>query len=192
MDNAEGVSVGPTLPAMSRGAATVVLGPPPPELADWLARRKALGQDLKDEVWEGRYVVAPFAHGDHGIMQAEVALAIGPRAKRLGWATSVGFNLGEPDNFRVPDGGVHREPPRTLYVPTAELVVEVLSPDDQSFAKLDFYAGHGVRELLVVNGSECAIRCFALQDGQAERDRSDVLDVTMAELAAEVDWPGSS
>jgi len=40
------------------------------------------------------------------------------------------FNLGEPDNYRVPDGGLFRVAPDRMYVPTAELVVEIVSPGD--------------------------------------------------------------
>jgi hypothetical protein len=38
---------------------TVVLGPRPPELEAVLERRRALGQDLYDEVWAGEYHMAP-------------------------------------------------------------------------------------------------------------------------------------
>ncbi len=38
---------------------TVVLGPRPPELQALVERRRALGQDLHDEVWHGDYHVAP-------------------------------------------------------------------------------------------------------------------------------------
>ena len=33
------------------------------------------------------------------------------------------------------------------------------------------------------------VRCFALQDGQRERDRSEVLEMTTAEVVAAIDWP---
>jgi hypothetical protein len=52
------------------------------------------------------------------------------------------FNLGEPDDYRVPDGGLFRPGPDELYVPTAELVVEIVSPGDESGQKLGFYAAH--------------------------------------------------
>lgn len=43
----------------------VLLGDPPPEVEAYLARRRELGQDLYDEVWEGTYHVAPAAHPWH-------------------------------------------------------------------------------------------------------------------------------
>lgn len=100
------------------------------------------------------------------------------------------FNLGEPDDFRVPDGGYHRTPPGTLYVATAALLLEVLSPDDQTFAKFDFYARHGVDELIVADPLARTVRCWHLVDGAyAERGGSALLDVTTAQLVAGVDWP---
>ena len=36
------------------------------ELEELIARRRALGQDGMDEVWEGEYHVAPHAHSHSG------------------------------------------------------------------------------------------------------------------------------
>jgi Uma2 family endonuclease len=69
------------------------------------------------------------------------------------------------------------------------LVVEVLSRDDMTFDKLDFYTARGVRELLVVDWQQRSVRCFALQVAQAEHDRSDVLGLSTAAIVAAVDWP---
>lgn len=55
--------------------STVVLGEPPAELEALLARRRALGLDGHDEVWAGAHHVAPHAHSDHGIVEAELAAA---------------------------------------------------------------------------------------------------------------------
>jgi hypothetical protein len=46
-----------------------------------------------------------------------------------------------------------------------------------------------VQELLVVDWLTRSIRCFALQQGQQEWDRSEVMAATTAELEAAVDWP---
>lgn len=40
---------------------SVVLGERPPELEEFLERRRALGQDGYDEVWEGEHHAAPGA-----------------------------------------------------------------------------------------------------------------------------------
>ncbi len=52
---------------------TIVLGPRPPELEAWLERRRRLGLDRRDEVWQGRYVVAPDPHSNHGEVQLMLA-----------------------------------------------------------------------------------------------------------------------
>ena len=161
------------------------------ELASVIERRRALGQDGHDEMWEGVYWLAPHAHSDHGIIQEELATALRPWGKRAGLLASGPFNLGEPTDYRVPDGGYFRTRPGVLYVPTAVVVIEVLSPGDETFRKLDFYAAHGVLELLVAFPDECAVRCYDLTD-QLEIPVSRVLGVDLAALGAEMEWPGQS
>lgn len=167
---------------------TTVRGPRPPELAAWLERRRLAGADRFDEVWEGRYVVAPDPHLNHGTVQGELYLLLKPVARCLGLLASGTFNLGRPTDFRVPDAGLVPGPPGVWHE-TAVLVVEVLSPDDMAFDKLDFYTARGVRELLVVDWQQRSVRCFALLDGQAERDRSEVLARSTAEVVDAIDWP---
>lgn len=169
---------------------TVVLGERPPELEDLIRRRRELGQDGFDEVWQGEYHVAPNAHSSHGIVAGEITAALRGAARRRGLLLSGPFNLGDPQDFRVPDGGFHRSAPGTLYVPTAAVVVEVLSPDDETFRKFDFFAAHGVEEVLVASPAERWVRCWHRTDGAyAEQDVSAVLGVSMVELVAEVAWP---
>jgi Uma2 family endonuclease len=167
---------------------TIVRGPRPPELEAWLERRRRLGQDRRDEVWEGRYVVAPEPDSGHGELQMALGDILRPVARRRGLRMTATFNLGVPDDFRVPDAGLIPGP-HGVWHDTAVLVVEILSPDDATFEKLDFYTSHGVQELLVVDWRRRSVRCFALQEDQRERDRSDVLDRTTAELEVEIDWP---
>jgi Uma2 family endonuclease len=167
---------------------TIVRGPRPPELEEYLERRRRSGADRLDEVWEGRYVVAPDPHSNHGEVQGQLHAVLRPIARRLGLRAVLTFNLGHPDDYRIPDAGLVPGPPGVWHE-TAVLVVEVLSPDDMTFEKLPFYTARGVQELLVLDWRDRSVRCFALQDGQAERDRSEVLGVTTAELAAAVEWP---
>jgi Uma2 family endonuclease len=169
---------------------TVVLGERPPELEAFLARRRALGLDLRDEVWEGVYHVAPYAHSDHGIVQHQLSLVLGARARLHGLVGTSSFNLGTPNDFRVPDGGFHRSRPGLLYVPTAVVVVEVLSPDDETYEKFGFYATCGVEEILVAHPQERRVRCYDLrQEPAVETPHSRCLEVSMAAVESDVDWP---
>jgi Uma2 family endonuclease len=169
---------------------TVVLGPRPPELEGLIRRRRALGIDTFDEVWEGSYHVAPAAHPAHGYVGNQLAVLLAPLARVAGLVGTDPFNLGEPDDYRVPDRGYHRGLPQTTWVPTAAVVVEIVSPDDETYDKFGFYAAHGVDGLIVADPSARTITCWVL-DGTAYRqtDRSALLAVTAAELEAGIDWP---
>jgi Uma2 family endonuclease len=160
------------------------------EIEQVIAHRRALGLDGFDEVWEGEYHVAPHAHSDHGIVDDELAAALRPYARRAGLLGSGAFNLGEPEDYRVPDRGYHRTRPGTLYVATATVVVEIVSPGDETFAKLPFYAAHGVEEAIVALPARQRVDCYDLTTGEAAAvSASRVLGITMAELSQAVDWP---
>jgi Uma2 family endonuclease len=167
---------------------TIVRGPRPPEIEQLLERRRRSGADRYDEMWEGRYVVAPDPHSNHGEVAGELRALLKPVARRRGVLATLTFNLGHEDDYRIPDAGLVPGP-AGVWHETAVLVVEVLSPDDMTFDKLDFYTARGVRELLVVDWQERSVRCFALQEAQAERARSEVLGMTTDEVVAAVEWP---
>ncbi|MCW2605957.1 MAG: hypothetical protein JWO60_650 [Frankiales bacterium] len=169
--------------------STLVLGREPVVEA-WLEQRRALGQDGRDEVWEGVYHVAPHEHGRNGAVASELqALFRGP-ARAVGLRAGGSVNLGEPRDYRVPDLVWHRGSPDALYFSTAAVVVEVLSPDDETFQKFGFYAAHGVEELWVVDALERTARVWALAEGgYEERDLAPLLGLTTAEVVAGVDWP---
>jgi Uma2 family endonuclease len=93
------------------------------------------------------------------------------------------------ENFRVPDLGVHRKRHSGTWVPTAAIVVEILSPTDEAWEKLPFYAERGVEELLFIDPTERSVTWLALHDGDYRQvDRSDVIDLSASELAQRIDW----
>lgn len=169
---------------------TVFLGARPSEIESWLTRRRELGQDRYDEVWEGSYHVAPGPSVAHALVDSALASLLRTRALPAGLSATTAFNIGDPDDFRVPDGGLHRGRPSGVFLATAAMVVEVVSPGDESYAKLAFYARHGVDEVLVADPALRTVRLWQLRgDGYTETGRSDLLDVTGDELAAELPWP---
>lgn len=169
---------------------TVFLGERPPEVDSWLARRRELGQDRWDEVWEGSYHVVPGPSFRHARVDHALSQLLDSRAERAGLVVTSAFNLGDPEDFRVPDGGLHRSGAAGVFVPTAAMVVEVVSPGDESYAKLPFYARHGVEEVLVADPALRTVRLWQLRaEGYEETGRSDLLGVTADELAAELPWP---
>ena len=168
---------------------TVVLGHEPVVEA-WLEQRRALGQDGRDEIWDGVYHVAPHEHGRNGAVASELDLTLGTIAKAAGLRAGGSFNLGRKGDFRVPDLGFHRGSPNQLYFATAALLVEVLSPDDETYAKFGFYAEHGVDELWVVDPLERTVRMWTLADGAYDEvQASPLLGLTPGGVVAAVDWP---
>jgi Uma2 family endonuclease len=169
---------------------TIVLGPRPPVVEAWLEERRAKGLDGFDEVWEGEYVVVPMAHPRHGLVDQQVAVILDPLARAAGLIVSSPLNLGHPDNYRVPDRVLLRTTPTTTYVATAALVVEVVSPDDRSRRKLDFYAAREVDEVVLVDPCRRSVELFGREQGRmVPRSRSRLIDLAAADLAARIDWP---
>ena len=171
---------------------TLVCDPPPAEFETLLQRRRELGQDLLDEVWEGVYHMNPAPHQRHAHVAQQLAELLGPPAREAGQMPMISiFNLGEPDDFRVPDGGLFRPRPDEVYVPTAALVVEIVLPDDKTWEKLGFYAAHRVEELLIVDPQERRVHLLALQpNGEyGPIERSVLIALGPAELAEQIDWP---
>jgi len=149
-------------------------------------------QDGHDEVWEGIYHVVPPAHAHHGMIQCEIAEVLSPLVNRRGLRPSTAFNLGDgKSSYRVPDFGVHETAPDLLYVPTAVMVGEILSPDDETYDKFDYYARHGVAEIIVVEPAKRAIMAYGLQDDgtYAPADHIACAGLTCADLQAQISWP---
>lgn len=101
---------------------TLVRDPPPDDFTALLQRRRRLGQDLLDEVWNGVYHMNPAPGGQHGDLVQQLAVPLDAPARAAGLVPMLGiFNLGEQGNYRVPDGGIHRERVSRVFYPTAAL-----------------------------------------------------------------------
>lgn len=167
-----------------------MLAPMPLELEELIARRRALGQALFDEVWQGVYHMVPAAHPFHGFVDNALTVLLDRYARAAGLVGTGPFNLGSSDDYRVPDHGYHRQLPNEVWVPSAAIVVEVVSPDDGTYAKLDFYLAHGVEEVIIADPASRSVRCYGRSEGSfAESPTSRLLGVTMAELRDGIDWP---
>lgn len=166
-----------------------VVGPLPVELEQLLARRRQVGADRHDEVWEGEYHMVPGPHSIHGVTDQEFGVALHPYVRRRGYAQVTCFNVGGPDDYRTPDRGVFRQHEGAVFHPTAALVVEILSPYDEAWEKLPFYAAHRVDEVVMVDPPTRTVTWLARDgDGYVEVDRSAVLDVDVARVVADIEW----
>jgi Uma2 family endonuclease len=127
---------------------TLVRDPRPAEFEALLERRRRLGQDRFDEVWEGVLHMNPAPSGRHARVEAQLLVLLQAPAAAASLTVVGQFNLGKNENdYRVPDGGAHRDFTDRVFYPTAALVIEIVSPGDESWGKLDFYAEHGSRRL---------------------------------------------
>lgn len=172
--------------------ATVVLDPYAYELDALKERRRVSGLDRLDEVWEGVLHMVPAPSGPHGTVEWQLAQMLRPLAQRAGLHACGQFNLGDGEHdFRVPDGGLHRAPPLVTWYSTAALVVEIVSPGDETWQKLPFYAAHHVDEVLIVDPETRAFHWLGLTDGGEYRsiERSSLIDLGPIELADRLAWP---
>jgi hypothetical protein len=169
---------------------TVVSDPPPPEFQELLERRRRWGADRHDEIWEGVYRMIPSPGEAHWLIDDQLSEVLRPLARAAGLISSPEFNLGDKDDFRVPDRGLHRPEVSGDWRPTAALVVAILSPGDETPAKIPFYADHGVDELVIVDPRSHTVEWQALAQGQYRPiERSRLIRLGPAELAERIDWP---
>lgn len=113
-------------------------------------------------------------------------------ARTAGLRLSGPFNLGGPDDYRVPDLGLHRadEQGDDVWVHTAAAVVEVVPPGDETFEKFDFFFGCGVEEVLVVDFDARSVRLWARGSTSfVEVERSGLLGLNTAGIVEAIDWP---
>jgi len=141
-----------------------------------IRERQESGGDRYDEVWDGVYVMSPLANLEHQRFAFQFAAII---QEALGWDSEAvvlaGANVSDRDkgwtkNYRVPDvtvtfpGGKARDC-GTHWMGGPDFVIEVVSADDRSREKFDFYAAIGVRELLLLDRAPWSLELYRLADG---------------------------
>ncbi len=171
---------------------TLVPDPPPAEFEELLQRRRLARADRHDEVWDGVLHMVPAPSGEHADVEGQLHAIVGPLARQAGLTIGGPLNLGADElDFRVPDVGLHRSRPRGAWHLTVALAAEIVSPGDETWDKLRFYAAHHVDELLIIDPAEHAVHWLALDehgDYQAV-ERSGLIDLGPAQLAEQLDWP---
>jgi Uma2 family endonuclease len=160
----------------------VVVHLPEEELAD----RRSKGHDLRDEMWEGVLHMTPAPSLEHQRILARMIEFLGPILRESGRGTlAPGINVfgdaSTTSDYRIPDltfvaagrervlhaDGVRGEGP--------DAVIEIRSPEDETYEKLPFYASLGVTEVIVCDRDSKAPEIFRLVGPQylvvqADRD----------------------
>ncbi len=137
-----------------------------------LDERRARGADRWDEMWEGELHIVPPPSVEHQRVGSELFLVLGPLAKAHGLVplhdTTGLFRPGVDNDWRCPDN-TYVDPVRLSERGVeggASLVVEVLSPNDETYRKLDWYASVGVGEVLVMEPETRRVELFANRGGR--------------------------
>lgn len=139
-----------------------------------LRRRRLSGADRYDEVCDGVYLMSPMADDEHqrlvGKFSRYLDEAIGdPGLGEVRPGVNVSDRVrGWKKNFRVPDiavklnGGLARIL-KKHWVGGPDFLIEIVSDNDRSRQKLDFYASLGTREVLIVDRDPWSLELYALR-----------------------------
>lgn len=138
-----------------------------------IARRRKIGADRLDEVWDGVYVMSPIANNEHQDLVTELAAIFRGIVDWRGLGrTLAGVNVSDncndwTQNYRVPDvaiflKGSTAEDRESFYFGGPDFAVEVVSRGDRTLEKLGFYAAVGTRELLVIDRNPWRLSLYRL------------------------------
>jgi Uma2 family endonuclease len=143
----------------------VVISPP----EHWLEERRRLGLDHKDEVWDGVLHMVPPPASWHQLVGSALERVLHRHAESRGLQVLreggvFGPVVGEKD-YRVPD--VSLVDPKHLskrgIEARADLVIEILSPDDESRDKFPFFAACKIPEVWLVDPDTRVIEVYVLR-----------------------------
>jgi len=139
---------------------------------EYLVDRRRKGVDVFDEVWEGVLHLAFMAPpGLHQELGGELVGALHPIAEAKGLEFTYANALLRPggglDDYRIPDL-VFALPQhcREEGYEGAELIIEILCANDETYEKLPFYASLGVKEGLVIEPVSRQVELFLLRGGK--------------------------
>ena len=171
-----------------------VMASVPEHILEW---RRRTGADQWDEMWEGVLHMAPSPNREHQDFEFGLELWL-----RRFWAEPNNcrvyhqINISEPgtwsNNYRIPDL-VLLTPARfdidcnTYFDGGPDAVVEIHSPGDEAYDKLDFYAKLDVREVWILDCDSRRPEIYELVESayqlrEAERDGWVLSRITDVEL----------
>jgi Uma2 family endonuclease len=141
-----------------------------------LAERQKTGAARWDEVWDGVVHMSPMPSIEHQREEKRLLLALCELVERQGLGEVFHqVNVADPvkgmDDYRVPDICVllpssQAKVESTYIAGGPDLVIEIHSPDDETYKKLPWYAKQGVREVVVINRDTRKVELFRNKEGQ--------------------------
>lgn len=150
---------------------------------DSAASRSPIASDRWDEMWNGELHMTPAPTPRHQMLSFRLATFLDrywaqPQRGAMIQDVNVAAPGSGPRDYRIPDitliaaDQMQRIGERYIEGP-ASVVVEILSPDDDSYEKLDFYFAIGVTEAWIVDQATGAVELFIRGDERfVARDRN--------------------
>jgi Uma2 family endonuclease len=158
------------------------------------AQRAKWGADRYDEVWEGTYMMTPMPNVQHQKLAARLVAILDAVIGQSG-DVCAGANVSDREdgwdhNYRAPDVVVVMKGSRakdcdTHYCGGPDFLVEIISTQDQSRAKLPFYSQIGVHEVMIIDRDPWCLELYRLEGGELRLIGKSQLDAP-AELSSAV------
>lgn len=161
-----------------------------------MARRRWTGIDRYDEMWEGVLHMAPAPAYEHQRIVSAIDRFLGPLCERyargmLAPGINIFSDASSSQDYRIPDLTFVATERQHIIAPDGirgggpDAVIEIRSPEDETYDKFPFFARLGVREVIVVHRDTKEVEIYQLVGPQyvavSQDDRgwtrSDVLNV---------------
>jgi Uma2 family endonuclease len=144
-----------------------------------IARRRRMGIDHFDEVWDGVYFMAPPADIEHFATSNDLAAVLtivvkwGGLGEVFPGVAISDRKEGWKKNFRVPDitvflKGNPAEDCVKFWCGGPDFAVEIVSPKDRTRKKISFYEQVRTRELFIVDRRPWRLSLLRLMDGKLQ------------------------
>jgi len=141
-----------------------------------IAERESTDAHKWDEVWDGVLVMPTQPNTEHQIIQARFLVAFAsvfPTEDDGVICAGVNVSDRHPDwqeNFRCPDVVVYLPDTPAInhdshWMGGPDFLVEIISPGDLAWDKLEFYAKVNTREVLFVDRVPWCLELYRLKDG---------------------------
>ncbi|MBI4605797.1 MAG: Uma2 family endonuclease [Planctomycetes bacterium] len=141
-----------------------------------LERRRKLGLDRWDEMWEGVLHMAPAPNVPHQRVQRDLGSFLSSLLCRQGRGELLnGVNVfndsSVESDYRIPDHSFVRSGRESLIEENGihgapDAVIEIRSPEDESYAKLPWFAALGVREAIIIQRDSKETEVYRLAGSQ--------------------------
>jgi Uma2 family endonuclease len=144
-----------------------------------IEERRRKGLDRPDETWEGTYVIMPNPNDEHQQLVMHLSMRLCQLIEETGLGqVRPGVNISDRIvdwrfNFRCPDVVVFlndtaAECHDTFWYGGPDFAIEIVSPNDRTRDKLEFYASVRTRELLVIDRDPWSLELYRLIDSEMQ------------------------